>query len=123
MEIVFNPLKCDVMFIRPADFSALQSNDVVYSGIAYVPAKDGSVDIVSTDTKPAPLPSYPTMQIDDLLSSGVPLEAANPHILGNSDMSEVAAAEKILTLVNDSKPVEPAPTDSKPVEPAPTDTL
>ena len=111
------------MFIRPADFSALQSNDVEYSGILYVPAKDGSVDIVPIDSKPSPLPSYSTMQIDDLLASGVPLEVANPHILGNSDMSEVAAAEKILTLVNDSKPVEPAPTDNKPVEPAPTDTL
>lgn len=109
------------MFIRPADFSALQSNDVEYSGITYVPAKDGSVDIVATDTKPAPLPTYPTMQIDDMLAAGIPLEAANPHILGNSGMSEVAAAEKILTLVNDSKPVEPAPAYSKPVEPAPAD--
>lgn len=109
------------MFIRPADFFALQSNVLEYSGISYVPAKDGSVDVVSTDTKPAPLPSYPTMQIDDMLAAGVPLEAANPHILGNSDMSEVAAAEKILTLVNDSKPVEPAPAESKPVEPAPTE--
>ena len=111
------------MFIRPADFSALQSNEVEYSGITFVPAKDGSVDIVATDTKPAPLPNYPTMQIDDMLAAGVPLESANPHILGNSVMSEVDAAEKILTLVNDSNHVESAPIDSKPVEPAPTDTL
>ena len=120
------------MFIRPADFSTLQSNDVEYSGITYIPAKDGSVDIVSTNSKPAPLPSYPTMQIDDMLASGITLEAANPHILGNSDMSEVAAAEKILTLINDTKPnsaptepapTEPAPTEPAPAEPAPTDTL
>lgn len=120
------------MFIRPADFSSLQSNEVEYSGISYVPAKDGSVDIVPNDSKPAPLPSYPTMQIDDMLAAGVPLESANPHILGNSGMSEVDAAEKILTLVNDYKPtststepnpVEPTPTEPKPVEPAPTDTL
>lgn len=120
------------MFIRPADFSALQSNEVEYSGITYVPAKDGSVDIVPTDTKPVPLPPYATMQIDDMLAAGVPLEAANPHILGNSGMSEIAAAEKILTLVNDNNPTsapsepapsEPAPSEPAPTEPAPTDTL
>ena len=116
------------MFIRPADFSALQSNGLEYSGITFVPVKDGSVDIVVTDTKPAPLPSYPTMQIDDMLAAGVPLESANPHILGNSGMSEVDAAEKILTFVNDNKPTEPAPsepapTEPAPTEPAPTDTL
>lgn len=110
------------MFIRPTFFSPLQSNEVEYSGVSYVPAKDGSIDVVSTDSKPASLPPYPTMQIDDMLAAGLPLEAANPHILGNSGMSEIAAAEKILTLVNDTKPVEPASTDTKPVEPGSTDT-
>lgn len=109
------------MFIRPADFFALQFNDLEYSGISYVPAKDGSVDVVATDNKPVPLPPYLTMQIDDLLASGISLEAANPHILGNSDLSEVAAAEKILTLVNDSKTTETAPTEPKPTEPASTE--
>lgn len=133
MEIVLTHSNCKIMFIRPADFSALQSNEVEYSGISYVPAKDGSVDIVVTSAKPAPLPTYPTMQIDDMLAAGIPLDAVNPHILGNSDMSEVAAAEKILTLVNDNKPVdssptnnesvESSPTNNESVEPSPTDTL
>ena len=113
------------MFIRPTSFQPLSSDNISYSGVMFVPAADGSVDVALTSEPPAPLPSYDTLQIDNLLSAGVPLEKVNPHILGHSSMSEHAAAKKIYDIVeshsSNSAPVDSAPVDSSPVDSAPVD--
>ena len=105
------------MFIRPASFQPLVSDDIAYSGIKFVPAEDGSVDVSMTSEPPAPLPTYDTLQLDNMLAAGVPLEKVNPHILGTSFMSELDASKKIFNIVENQSgnlaSVEPAP-----VEPA-----
>ena len=113
------------MFIRPTYFQPLSSDSVSYSGVKFVPAADGSVDVSMTSEPPAPLPTYDTLQLDNMLSSGVPLEKVNPHILGTSSMSELDASKKIFNIVENqsgnSAPVEPAPVEPAPVEPAPVE--
>ena len=107
------------MFIRPTSFQPLISDNVSYSGVKFIPADDGSVDVVESSEPPAPLPSYDTLQLDAMLSAGVPLEKVNPHILGSGSISESSAVEKILDIVDNNPapaPVDPAPA---PVDPAP----
>ena len=111
------------MFIRPTSFQPLVSDDIAYSGIKFVPADDGSFDVSMTSDPPAPLPTYDTLQLDNMLAAGVPLEKVNPHILGTSSMSEFEASKKIFNIVENqsgnSAPVEPTPVEPTPVEPAP----
>ena len=112
------------MFIRPTSFQPLISDDISYSGVKFIPAADGSVDVVESSESPAPLPSYDTLQLDAMLSAGVPLEKVNPHILGSGSFSESSAVEKILDIVdNKPAPVDPAPVDPAPapVDPAPAE--
>ena len=113
------------MFIRPTSFQPLVSDDIAYSGIKFVPAEDGSVDVSMTSEPPAPLPTYDTLQLDNMLIAGVPLEKVNPHILGTSSMSEFEASKKIFNIVENQSgnpaPVEPAPVDPAPVDPAPVE--
>lgn len=113
------------MFIRPTSFQPLVSDDIAYSGIKFVPADDGSVDVSMTSDPPAPLPTYDTLQLDNMLAAGVPLEKVNPHILGTSSMSEFEASKKIFNIVENQSgnpaPVEPAPVEPTPVEPAPVE--
>ena len=109
------------MFIRPTSFQPLVSDDISYSGLKFVPADDGSVDVTISSEAPAPLPSYDTLQIDNMLASGVPLEKVNPHILGTRSLDESSAVEKILDIVDNNPapaPVDPAPA---PVDPTPAD--
>lgn len=113
------------MFIRPTSFQPLVSDDIAYSGIKFVPAEDGSVDVSMTSEPPAPLPTYDTLQLDNMLAAGVPLEKVNPHILGTSSLSEFDASKKIFNIVENqpgkSAPVEPTPVEPTPVEPAPVE--
>ena len=113
------------MFIRPTYFQPLSSDSVSYSGVKFVPAADGSVDVSMTSEPPAPLPTYDTLQLDNMLASGVPLEKLNPHILGSRSLDESSAVDKIFDIVekqNNSAPAEsPAPAESSSV--APTDHL
>ena len=113
------------MFIRPTSFQSLVSDDIAYSGIKFVPADDGSVDVSMTSDPPAPLPTYDTLQLDNMLAAGVPLEKVNPHILGTSSMSEFEASKKIFNIVENQSgnpdPVEPAPVEPAPVEPTPVE--
>lgn len=113
------------MFIRPTSFQPLVSDDIVYNGIKFVPADDGSVDVSLTSEPPAPLPTYDTLQIDNMLAAGVPLEKVNPHIVGTSSMSEISAAKKIFNIVENGSsnpaPAEPAPLEPAPAEPAPAE--
>ena len=113
------------MFIRPTSFQPLVSDDIAYSGIKFVPADDGSVDVSMTSDPPAPLPTYDTLQLDNMIAAGVPLEKVNPHILGASSMSEFEASKKIFNIVENQSgnpaPVEPAPVEPAPVEPAPVE--
>ena len=106
------------MFIRPTSFQPLVSDDIVYSGIKFVPADDGSVDVSMTSDPPAPLPTYDTLQLDNMLAAGVPLEKVNPHILGTSSMSEFEASKKIFNIV-ENQSGNPAPVEPAPVDPAP----
>ena len=106
------------MFIRPTSFQPLVSDDIVYFGIKFVPADDGSVDVSMTSDPPAPLPTYDTLQLDNMLAAGVPLEKVNPYILGTSFMSELDASKKIFNIV-ENQSVNPAPVEPAPVEPAP----
>ena len=119
------------MFIRPTYFQPLSSDNVSYFGVVFVPAPDGSVDVSISSAPPAPLPSYDTLQLDNMLASGVPLEKVNPHILGSRSLDESSAVEKILGIVAES-PSAPSEPSSAPAEPpsapaespsAPTDHL
>ena len=110
------------MFIRPTDFQPLTSRNVEYVTDVFVPAPDGSTDVVTSDSAPAPLPVYDSMSIDALLKSGVPLEKVNPYILGESRPSDDFIIDKVLGL-NLSAPAAPAESSSAPVSVAPTDTL
>lgn len=118
------------MFIRPTSFQPLLSRDVEYSNDVFVPAPDGSTDVVSSSAPPAPLPDYNSQSIDVLLKAGVPLERVNPHILGDVRPSDDALIDAALSLKprkSASTPVETSPTpvetSSTPVETSPTDTL
>ena len=118
------------MFIRPTNFIPLSSRNVEYVTDLFVPAPDGSTDVVTSDSAPAPLPVYDTMSIDSLLKAGVPLEKVNPYILGETRPSEDFIIDKVLGMKT-SAPAAPAdssapaaPADSSAaVSPAPTDTL
>ena len=103
------------MFIRRTYFQPLSSDNVSYSCVVYVPAPDGSVDVSISSAPPAPLPSYDTLQLDNMLAAGVPLEKVNPHILGTRSLDESSAVEKILDIV-DSNPSAPAESPSAPAE-------
>ena len=119
------------MFIRPTDFQPLSSRNVEYVTDVFVPAADGSTDVVTSDSAPSPLPLYDTMSIDALLKAGVPLEKVNPYILGETRPSDDFIIDKVLGLkspaapVDSSAPAAPAaPVDSSaPAAVAPTDTL
>ncbi|AYQ58131.1 hypothetical protein [Microviridae sp.] len=119
------------MFIRPTDFQPLSSRNVEYVTDVFVPAADGSTDVVTSDSAPSPLPVYDTMSIDALLKAGVPLEKVNPHILGESRPTDDFIIDKVLGLkspaapADSSAPAAPAaPADSSaPAAVAPTDTL
>ena len=118
------------MFIRPASFQPLFSREVEYKFDVFVPAPDGSTDVVFSDAPPAPLPDYNSQSIDALLKAGVPLERVNPHILGDARPSDDALIDAALSLKprkSASTPVEASPTSVEasptPVEAAPTDTL
>ena len=112
------------MFIRPTYFQPLVSDNVSYLGVKFVPAADGSVDVSITSEPPAPLPTYDTLQLDNMLAAGVPLEKVNPHILGSVSLDESSAVEKILDVVAESS-VAPAESPVAPAESsvAPTDHL
>lgn len=116
------------MFIRPTYFEALSSRNVDYVSDVFIPAEDGSTDVVSSSAPPAPLPDYSTQSIDALLKAGVPLERVNPHILGDARPSDDAIVDAVLNLKTD-KPASAsaaasAPAHaSAPAEVAPTDTL
>nr|DAM86284.1 MAG TPA: hypothetical protein [Microviridae sp.] len=114
------------MFIRPTDFQPLTSRNVEYVTDVFVPAADGSTDVVTSDSAPSPLPLYDTMSIDALLKAGVPLEKVNPYILGETRPTDDFIIDKVLGLkspvapADSSAPAAPAaPADSS----APTDTL
>lgn len=119
------------MFIRPTDFQPLSSRNVEYVTDVFVPAADGSTDVLTSDSAPAPLPLYDTMSIDALLKAGVPLEKVNPYILGETRPSDDFIIDKVLGLkspaarADSSAPaVSSAPADSSaPAAVAPTDTL
>ena len=119
------------MFIRPTDFQPLSSRNVEYVTDVFVPAADGSTDVVTSDSAPSPLPVYDTMSIDALLKAGVPLEKVNPYILGETRPSDDFIIDKVLGLkspaapADSSAPAAPAaPADSSaPVAVAPTDSL
>ena len=120
------------MFIRPTDFQPLTSRNVEYVTDVFVPAADGSTDVVTSDSAPSPLPVYDSMSIDALLKSGVPLEKVNPYILGESRPSDDFIIDKVLGLKtsapaapaeSSSAPAAPAESSSAPVSVAPTDTL
>ena len=119
------------MFIRPTDFQPLTSRNVEYVTDVFVPAADGSTDVVTSDSAPSPLPVYDSMSIDALLKSGVPLEKVNPYILGETRPSDDFIIDKVLGLkspaapADSSAPAAPAaPADSSaPAAVAPTDTL
>ena len=109
------------MFIRPTDFQPLASRNVEYVSDVFVPAADGSTDVVTSNSAPAPLPVYDTMSIDALLKSGVPLEKVSPYILGETRPSDDFIIDKVLGL---KSPAPAAPADSSaPAAVAPTDTL
>ena len=110
------------MFIRPTDFQPLSSRNVEYVTDVFVPAADGSTDVVTSVSPPAPLPVYDTMSIDALLKAGVPLEKVNPYILGETRPSDDFIIDKVLGLKS-SAPAAPAESSSAPVSVAPTDTL
>ena len=103
------------MFIRPTYYQPLSSDNVSYSCVVYVPAPDGSVDVSISSAPPAPLPSYDTLQLDNMLSAGVPLEKVNPYILGIRSIGESSAVEKILDIVAESSSA-PAESPSAPAE-------
>ena len=121
------------MFIRPTDFQPLSSRNVEYVNDVFVPAADGSTDVVTSDSAPAPLPLYDTMSIDALLKAGVPLEKVNPYILGETRPSDDFIIDKVLGLKSPAAPADSsapaavapaAPADSSaPAAVAPTDTL
>ena len=119
------------MFIRPTDFQPLSSRNVEYVTDVFIPAADGSTDVLTSDSAPAPLPLYDTMSIDALLKAGVPLEKVNPYILGETRPSDDFIIDKVLGLkspaapADSSAPAAPAaPADSSaPAAVAPTDTL
>lgn len=119
------------MFIRPTDFQPLLSRNVEYVTDVFVPAADGSTDVVTSDSAPSPLPLYDTMSIDALLKAGVPLEKVNPYILGETRPTDDFIIDKVLGLkspaapADSSAPAAPAaPADSSaPAAVAPTDTL
>lgn len=118
------------MFIRPTSFQPLFSREVEYKSDVFVPAPDGSTDVVSSSAPPAPLPDYNSQSIDALLKAGVPLERVNPHILGDARPSDDALIDAALSLKprkSASTPAEaaPAPAQAAPAaaEAAPTDTL
>ena len=110
------------MFIRPTFFQPLISTSIEYFSVQYVPAADGSTDVLDVMTEPAPLPSYPTMSIDSLLRAGVPLEKVNPHILGDSKPSEDYIIDTVLGLKTPTNQPTNQPT-TEPASPAPTDHL
>ena len=110
------------MFIRPTDFQPLSSRNVEYLTDVFFPAADGSTDVVTSDSAPAPLPVYDTMSIDALLKAGVPLEKVNPYILGETRPSDDFIIDKVLGLKSRVAPAAPADS-SAPVAVAPTDTL
>ena len=118
------------MFIRRTSFQPLLSRDVEYLSDVFVPAPDGSTDVLSSSAPPAALPDYNSQSIDALLKAGVPLERVNPHILGDARPSDDALIDAALSLKprkSASTSVESAPTPVEsaptPVESAPTDTL
>ena len=119
------------MFIRPTNFQPLSSRNVEYVTDVFVPAADGSTDVVTSDSAPSPRPLYDTMSIDALLKAGVPLEKVNPYILGETRPSDDFIIDKVLGLkspaapADSSAPAAPAvPADSSaPAAVAPTDTL
>ena len=110
------------MFIRPTDFQPLTSRNVEYVTDVFVPAADGSTDVVTSSSAPSPLPVYDSMSIDELLKAGVPLEKVNPYILGETRPSDDFIIDKVLGL-KPSAPAAPAESSSAPVSVAPTDTL
>ena len=107
------------MFIRPTDFQPLSFRNVEYVTDVFVPAADGSTDVVTSDSAPSPLPLYDTMSIDALLKAGVPLEKVNPYILGETRPSDDFIIEKILGFKSPAAPAD----SSAPAAVAPTDTL
>ena len=107
------------MFIRPTNFIPLSSRIVEYVTDVFVPAADGSTDVVTSDSAPSPLPVYDTMSIDSLLKAGVPLEKVNPYILGESRPSDDFIIDKVLGLKSPAAPAD----SSAPAAVAPTDTL
>lgn len=119
------------MFIRPTDFQPLSSRNVEYVTDVFVPAADGSTDVVTSDSAPSPLPMYDTMSIDALLKAGVPLEKVNPYILGETRPTDDFIIDKVLGLKSPAAPADSsvpaapaAPADSSaPAAVAPTDTL
>ena len=118
------------MFIRPTDFQPLSSRNVEYLTDVFVPAADGSTDVVTSDSAPVPLPLYDTMSIDALLKAGVPLEKVNPYILGETRPSDDFIIDKVLGLKSPAAPAAVAPAapaapadSSAPAAVAPTDTL
>lgn len=116
------------MFIRPTYFQPLLSREIEYKIDVYVPAPDGSTDVISSSAEPAPLPDYNSQSIDSLLNAGVPLDRVNPYILGDARPSDDALIDAALSLGSSKPaPAEPAPTpapiEPAPAEPAPTDSF
>ena len=116
------------MFIRPTDFQPLSSRNVDYVTDVFVPAADGSTDVITSDSAPTPLPLYDTMSIDSLLKAGVPLEKVNPYILGETRPTDDFIIDKVLGLKSPAAPADSsapaAPADSSAhAAVAPTDTL
>ena len=111
------------MFIRPTSFQPLLSRVVEYLTDVFVPASDGSTDVISSSAPPAPLPDYNSQSIDALLKAGVPLERVNPHILGDVRPSDDALIDAALSLKTDKPAPDSAPASAPASASDPTDTL
>ena len=111
------------MFIRPTSFQPLFSREVEYKCDVFVPAPDGSTDVVSSSAPPAPLPDFNSQSIDALLKAGVPLERVNPHILGDVRPSDDALIDAALSLKTDNPAPASAPASASASASDPTDTL
>ena len=100
----------------------LQFCDIDYSREVVVPQSDGSKDVILSSEPPSALPPYDDYNINRLIDAGVNLQQVNPNILG-SNLSEAAAADKIVDIVSSAAPVGSAAPSLEPsLEPsAPSD--
>lgn len=92
--------------------------DIDYSREVVVPQSDGSKDVIISSEPPAALPPYDDYNINRLIDAGVNLQYVNPNVLG-SNLSESAAADKIVDIVSSNSPAAPSLEPAAPsLEPA-----